>query len=521
VLLVIAGRRLRAPQQDGSVFADPPLEEMRRRLAGPPWRADAVLCGRSLQELRRAGRQAALDEVRAYLDAAGQGLPISAERILAAGHQPEIFHPGVWVKNFALHGLATSAGLAPLNLVVDNDTVKATSLALPVRRDGPESYRIERVALDAWPGEVPYEECRVRDEDVFSSLPTRVAELTGDWGFTPLMGDYWAEAMRHAGRTRLLGERLVAGRRALERRWGCRNLEVPVSRLCETEPFAWFIAHLFSDVNRFHALYNAVVHEYRRVHGLRSRNHPVPDLAADGEWREVPLWAWRTGSHRRSRLFVRPAEGRFELRVEKEAWPALPAAAPALVRAWQSLHQDGFKLRSRALTTTLYTRLCVAEAFIHGIGGGKYDELTDELVRRLYSVEPPPFLVLSATLLLPLPGFAATVDQRRRLARELRDLHWNPQRHLEAPVPPETAALVEQRRALLADGPPDRERHLDLRRITERLRPLLKTAGQNRQGALRHLDAELHANAVLRRRDYAFCLYPETQLRPFCERFLH
>src|SRR5206468_4853666 len=106
------------------------------------------------------------------------------------------------------------------------------------------------------------------------------------------------------------------------------NLEVPVSRLCETEPFAWFVAHLFSQVDRFHKIYNDTVHEYRRVHGLRSRNHPVPDLAADGDWREVPLWAWRAGTHRRGRLFVRASASGFDLRVDGESGPGLPAPGP-------------------------------------------------------------------------------------------------------------------------------------------------------------------------------------------------
>jgi hypothetical protein len=34
-------------------------------------------------------------------------------------------------------------------------------------------------------------------------------------------------------------------------------------------------------------------------------------------------------------------------------------------------------------------------------------------------------------------------------------------------------------------------------------------------------DRRLQANAILRRRDYAFCLYPEATLRPSCDRFLN
>ena len=50
--------------------------------------------------------------------------------------------------------------------------------------------------------------------------------------------------------------------------------------------------------------YNAAVLEYRRVNHVRSTSHPVPELAAEGEWLEAPLWIWRQEDPRRRRLFV-------------------------------------------------------------------------------------------------------------------------------------------------------------------------------------------------------------------------
>ena len=96
----------------------------------------------------------------------------------------------------------------------------------------------------------------------------------------------------------MLGECFAAARRTYERRWGCHNLELPVSVLCQTEPFAFFAAHLLAELPRFHADYNACVHDYRRRHGLRSRNHPVPDLAEEDGWLEAPFWGWRIGAAR-------------------------------------------------------------------------------------------------------------------------------------------------------------------------------------------------------------------------------
>jgi hypothetical protein len=346
-----------------------------------------------------------------------------------------------------------------------------------------------------------------------------VAELTADWPFRPFLPTFWEEAVRQRSRTPLLGERLVAARRHFERSWGCANFELPLSHLCATPTFSLFAHHVLSNLGRFHEGYNGAVREYRRRHGIRSRNHPVPDLGHDGEWLEAPFWAWRAGAGRRSRLFVRRDGGRLSLRVGGESWPDLPATFAA--DRWSDMERAGLKVRTRALTTTLYARLFLADLFIHGIGGGKYDELTDVIVRRFFNVEPPDFLVLTGTLRLPLPSFPAGPDDLRAARRLTRDVYWNPQRHLSerAAVAPAVRAAVARRGQVLASVPQApagrRTRFRQLRAAADLLRPHAAPDPERAKRTEEGIAAEVAANAVLRRRDYAFCLYPEAELRAF------
>jgi hypothetical protein len=526
---------LRAPGQDGAVLASPPLEQVgtlleenRRRLAPGP-----ALLGYDWQELRQRARETAVAAARDYLHKAGEPLPPSdPSSLLLAGHQPEFFHPGVWVKNFALQGLARRHGATALNLVVDNDTVKTTALHLPVMVVPPppiEDFHPTRVAVpfDRWGPQVPYEERIVQEEDLFASVPERIPQ---SWGYTPLLPDFWTEMLHQARRTPLLGERCAAARRSLERRWGCHNLEVPLSQVCRTEPFAWFACHLLAHLPDFHRLYNTAVHAYRERQGIRSPNHPVPDLGSSGEWLEAPFWAWRAGQRRRARLLARRTAAGVELRAGEEVLPALPLPGSGdgreAVGAWLDGERQGWKLRSRALTTTLYARVFLGDLFLHGIGGGKYDELTDELIRGFYGLEPPAFVVLSATLLLPLPHYPATAPACGDLSLAVRDLHCNPQRHLEG------AGAVDEEMRHLARAkqewierpartrPERRERFRMLRRLTRDLRARLAVREKALRADRRRCETELHANAILSRRDYPFCLYPESQLRPFCTSFL-
>jgi hypothetical protein len=535
----MAVHRLRAPRHDHAVLAQPRLSEVGLLLARNRQRlrqAAGTLFGRSWADVCREARQAAVTAAGDYLRGAGEPVAAGgAASLLMAGHQPELVHPGVWLKNFALHGLARQHHATPINLIVDNDTAKATGLHVPASSDPLKSeafdlhpkVRLTLMPFDRGPAEEPYEERTVRDEALFTDFPARVADALPGWPFRPLLPAFWGEVRRQAQRTPLLGERIASARRAFERAWGCHNLELPVSALCRTEPFAWFACHLLADLGRFHEVYNACVADYRRQHGIRNRQHPVPDLAAEDGWREVPFWAWRTGQKRRGRLFARPGETCVELRAGDEMWPVLPLRprgdpAPA-VAAWLTLERQGLKVRSRALTNTLYVRLFLADLFIHGIGGGKYDEVTDAIVRRFYGFEPPEFLVLSATLFLPLPVFPVRPEDVRRLARRVRDVRYNPQRHLVS-LPPEVRELLVQKQDWIArpvnNKAARRARFHALRTLNEKLRPFLGGMEDQLEKELIRSREQLAANEVLQRRDYAFCLFPEAAVRPFCTQFL-
>ncbi len=483
-------RRFKAPTANGAVLAEPgfdalpPLVEANRRVLN---RGDVVVGGLPLRELRAMARREAVAAAREFMGEASPGMAIPGLSpdvpLILAGHQPELSHPGVWVKSFALNRLARQVGGVPLNLVVDNDTLKSASLRFPTWDDrDPASVRLQNVPFDDFAAEVPYEDRGVLNRDLFESFADRAASLCNAWGFAPLLPAAWGCVLAAPG---TVGERFAAARRCFEREWGCDNLELPVSRLAGTEAFARFVNHLLADLPRFREVYNAAVQRYRDANGIRSRSHPVPDLHPG----EAPFWGPRGPDGRRGRV--------------------------------TATHPDPATLRPRALTLTLFARVCLGDFFVHGIGGGKYDEVTDAIVRDYFGVEPPAYQVLSATLHLPVPTFPAREPEVRAAWHTARDLHWNPQRHLPADV---AAELRGEKAALAAAEPADHRDRVqwfhDLRHVTEALRPLLgERAGEAERG-LATAREQAAANASLLRRDFAWVLYPEGVLRDFCRGFL-
>jgi hypothetical protein len=531
----MCARQLRAPAEDGAILAAPALDQVgalclaNRRIFAS---GEAEGLGQTWATLRSAAGQEILAAARDYLESAGE--PVSegckGQSIFLTGHQPELFHPGVWLKNFVLNQLAREHGAWPIHLIVDNDTVKSTSLRMPIISvDDAEPAKTQLFDFDRWIGEVPYEECSIADLEYFSTFPERLTPVSKAWGFEPILGEFWQEIRRQTSRSRRLGECFAAARRTWERRWGCHNLELPLSSVCGTASFAKFFCHLLRDLPRFHEVHNACLGEYRRRYGIRSRAHPVPDLMVQGEWYEAPFWAWRPGLARRSRLLARAAGSMVEMRFERDAAAATtihPADAWQEGRAfWARLEKQGIRVRSRALTTTMFARLFFGDLFIHGIGGAKYDELTDAIVRDFFGLEPPAFVVLSGTLHLPFRTTPVDRGRIARLANEVRDFHCNPQRHLSEANGQGSAAheLATRKQAWIEQRPSNglarQARYRMLKDLTAQLRSYVAKPERERRAALLEARRELRTNAVILRRDYAFCLFPETKLRPFCSQF--
>lgn len=505
---------LRAPREDRATYCSPPIDDWPAALRANSARfhnaQSRIIGGTSLGELRRQARaeatQAAVEYLRSF-DPTFAASPDANAPLVALGHQPDLFHPGVWIKSFAASRLAKEVSGVSLHILADADTTKQTAIYVP-------SGTLERphattIPFDRWTAEIPFEEVPIADDEVFSRFPRRVVEAMKDLPFRPIVEDYWRRVTSARRTTRNLGECLAAGRRSLENELGCHNLEVPLTRLCQTPSFQVLAADILVRIEEFRSIYNGALADYRRIRRVRSRNHPASDLAQRDGWSETPFWAWRTQSPRRDALWARTTGDGVEFRVDSQTVPWTPAQSRTLQEALSP-----WKLRPRALVTTLYARLLLADWFVHGIGGARYDEVTDEILRRFFAVEPPRFGVLTATVLLPGAQSDGINARLAKLARESRDVVWNPDRHLDDTLRErEPLAHWIERKIALEQARP--QRHLDrkarfheFRDINRKIFPYVEGQWQSIEDERVRLAERARSADVLSSRELAFCLHP-------------
>jgi hypothetical protein len=403
--------------------------------------------------------------------------------------------------------------------LIDSDLCRSASIRVPT---GPrERPRVEAVPYDEPAAEVPYEERPIRDEAALASFGQRVAELIRPFVREPLVRSLWPHAIERNPAQTNLGLRLAQARHALEQTWGNDTLELPQSAVCQLPEFAWFVCHVLAHLPRFWSAHNDALSAYRAAHRLRNRAQPVPDLTESDGWLEAPFWIWSTADPRRRPLFARQSADELQI-TDREAFAiALPLAADrdAAAAAEVLLHlpSRGVKIRTRALATTLFARLVLSDMFLHGIGGAKYDQVTDAIARQFFGFELPQFATVSATLRLAIAYEPGSPPQESQLRQQSRAMRYHPERfvNVNGTLPPEESPLVAQlietkmrwvRTPKTRDNA--RERHAAITGANQALQPYLTKMRVNLERQREEMAERKRATGILASREYSFCLHP-------------
>jgi hypothetical protein len=560
-------RSLRAPQGDGQTLVEPPLESLPQVLAANRQqlaRVDYDFQGRSLSDLSLSARRALVEEAANYtrqyrnvpdrfrdvrvarpesakgvaadefatpVEDSGRAtriVPLAEKPFILAGHQPQLFHPGVWYKNFVLGSLADQLDAMPVHLLIDSDLCRGASIRVPT--GAIEQPRLEAVPFDGPAAELPYEERAIEDLEIFRGFGKRVASLLRPLVAEPLVKSLWPLTLERNPRQTNLGLRLAQGRHALEETWHNDTLELPQSAVCRLPEFNWFLAHVLAHLPRFWAAHNDALAAYRRLHHLRNRAHPVPDLAEFDGWLEAPFWIWTSDDPRRRPLFAQQTGDELLIADRQSQTVRLSISsdgdAARAVEQLLELSSRGVKIRTRALTTTLFARLVLSDLFLHGIGGAKYDQVTDQIARTFFGFEPPQFAAVSATLRLPIASQSLEPGNDRSCAEQLRALRYHPERFISTAAvdgPTDSTVmqdLLDAKRRWIAvpkTRQNARERHVGITTANESLQPNLRGVRRAIKSRCTELQQRKRASSILQSREFSFCLFPREHFETLLE----
>ncbi len=438
---------LRAPQADFGLLLRPEfpiataqISENQRLFSD----ADLVIGNQKLTTVRVQAKQDLLAAAREYSSKFSCGHGDKALRngesvtgpIILCGHQPQLPHAGVWSKNLVADQLARATGGVAVNIVVDNDTIRSRSLLVPAWRSsdhGLQELTRQSVPFDLGRSKIPWEEVVIEDPRTFEVFAQALQTFAPQLFERSFLNNVWPEVIQRSRREHHLRDLLTFLRRRTEEQVGASLLDVPLSEICQLPVFASFFGHLVLHARQFAIAHNAALHDYRVSHHIAQTHVPFRDLAIDQDWIETPFWIWHAERPIRRALFVNIKNQKVILSDRRDwscEWSLQTVQSPdALRTSMQSLSASGFRIRTRAVSTTMLSRMFLSDTFIHGIGGAIYDEITDALISGFWEYPIPAFQVVSATLRLPIPDVQdlQPLISPDELDRTIRDWKWNPQ----------------------------------------------------------------------------------------------
>lgn len=398
--------RWAAPKQDGDVLVWPEPQSLRRQ-ASRTWHPlpvsggePAVWLGVPVAEVRQATRR--------FIGHADDS------PLLVTGHQTELHHPGVWVKSVVIDALAGQVGGRAVHLAVDTDQPRHLAVAYPVRQGGSDGA-VERRS-------VPLTDDPALSEARWSGRLSGPTPAHATWlertvlsdhrpevvGFEPVVDEFLRFLRLQSLEEGPLPPMLTSALHRLDWGLGLRYDALLASPLWRYEGFLLLVLRVLSDPPGLAQAYNRALARFRARHGITDPGRPMPDLSLDADGVELPFWLDHELDGRRRRPLARRRTGGWLL----ELWEGEPFVLDdgetdgwsAASRLATHLRQTGQRLAPRAIMLTVFARVLLADVFIHGIGGGHYDQVTDSLLADAdggFGLQPPPFAVATATLYHP------------------------------------------------------------------------------------------------------------------------
>ena len=414
-------------------------------------------------------------------------------RIIATGHQPTLWHPGILAKYAAVDAALRERGprlASGVNIVVDQDVLAPAAFDVPLRRSdgtlasrqidlGPPR-RVDEVPVGFMPAFQP----REIQVDSLGELP----ELAGS--VQHIRAALAAEAHQSSAAAQVA----AALSRLMQQ---CADL-APLSAITGSDMMRTTLARallqaMADDPHRCAQAYNRAVAAHPRAH--------LSPLAIRDDYVELPLWRVRDD---RTRVRAYDAD--------------LQSSRPAVID-----HESSITLLPRALFMTAFIRLAVADLFVHGEGGAIYDRAMEQWIREWLGAEVAPMATATATVRLPLmrdgdldliarSGLAAARRRARLLEHDPEAADgeaggWG----VHHPGPRKQRLLRE----IDALPPRSHERRQSFFEMHRRLEAMRREHSATIEGArveLVRLQRLARDAEIALRRDWAFPLYPRQML---------
>lgn len=417
----------------------------------PDWVSVFEIDNSRLNQLRTQARRRLVDSAQSYLiklaniaEEAGLGensQPIltgdpASQPIVMTGHQPVIFHPGLAFKYQIAERVAAENQAIGIAVSIDTDRGDCGQFTFPKRAasdqatDFPMSREVQTVAKS----HNLYTHGRLQTASEIETTASQVIQnLEGlpSPVSTKLAADVFANYERLAAIKCSSAEANTILRS--QHGIGGRLLEIPLSAIASFPEALTLTADILKQSERFAQVYNSSLKLFREEHGIRNAANPFPDLKISDGLCELPFWVIDHENRVRHVLEVQQDGDVTRLIANGETIDSFTGSISS--DALEPMLLQNIQLVPRGAMITAFLRLLFSDLFVHGVGGARYDQFTDEFIRTWWNCEPPAFTLATASR-FAFPQQKQNIERIQTLKVNMRDMQFNPHRHFDQNVFP-------------------------------------------------------------------------------------
>ncbi|MGM0531505.1 MAG: hypothetical protein ACQER7_09145, partial [Bacteroidota bacterium] len=431
--------------------------------------------------------------------------------VIATGHQPTIYYPGLLFKNFFTGDAAKQTRGRAINFVVDSDKADFR-VPVPYRQQG-ELQKMQT-------------ELKNRENEIYAAFhPThgQIRNFSDKIGkaLDSLSNDSIREAFEQYRKAffdtfekhRDFTETVTDLRNRFDESLGFSIRDVKVSHIARSKGYYRYILYLIKHLGHFTDVYNYGVKQCKR-----KDYQPVKFLYHQAGWYELPFWLCQN-SKRYSVYLKRNDEVIHFYSEEADTNISVNIHDRSEEEIIHAL-RDSLTLYPKATTLTLMIRLFLCDVFVHGTGAIEYEKVNNTILHEFFSLDFKVFFYgVTGDIWLPLQGHEGVHDGLEKEYKRKKNWLEEAERDPEKYIPKVLAEQYKAEKKQLArqmqqidDAGKRRELHQQLMKKDEEMKQYLKPEMEKVRETLARYDKLLSRRDVYFERKYPYFIFPEEYL---------
>ncbi|MEF8984634.1 MAG: hypothetical protein V5A51_08580 [Bacteroidales bacterium] len=455
------------------------------------------------------------EELRVIRDELLEASDLQKERknipVIATGHQPTIYYPGLLFKNFFTGDAAKQLGGKAINFVVDSDRADFR-IPVPYQQEG-ELHKMET-------------ELKNRKNKIYAAFNPSSEEI---FNFFDKIGNA-LESLSHASipeafdqyRKAFFGtfekhqnftDTVIDLRNRFDDALGYTIRDVRISHIARSKGYYRYILYLIRHLRNFTEAYNDAVRQCKR-----KDYQPVKFLDHQKGWYELPFWLCKNS--KRYPVYVKKNDEAMHFYSEEAD---TDISVNIHNRTQEELIQalrDSLTLYPKATTLTIMIRLFLCDVFVHGTGAIEYEKVNNTILHEFFSLDSRPYFYgVTGDIWLPLAGHEGTHNglekEYKRKKHWLEEADRDPEKYLPRVLAEQYKGEKKQlARQMQQEEDPDkrRELHQQLMKKDEEMKQYLKPEMEKVRKTLARYDKLLSRRDVYFERKYPYFIFPPEYL---------